>query len=70
MTDIFEKTPVSQTFSAKITQKAVAWLLTVAWTKDYCPQTSWTALMLFYGYKANKIIQKSQLESLCTTLSI
>ena len=68
--DIFEKNLVTQTFSAKMTQKAVAWLLTVAWTKDYCLQTSWTALMLFYGYKSKKVIQKSQLESLCTNLSI
>lgn len=54
------------TISPKMTRKAVNWLLSIAWSKDYSLETGWTALMLFYGYKAQREVKKQQLEMLRT----
>ena len=61
---IFQETSQTPSISPKVTKKAVNWLLAIAWSKDYSLETGWTALMLFYGYRAQKTINKQTLEPL------
>ena len=61
---LFHHSNYSYSVSEKTIKKATIWLLKLAWSKNYCFQSSWTAMALFYGYVGNRTILKESLEAI------
>ena len=61
---LFEAKVEQSEISAKMTSKAVSWLVGTCWTNDLDNETLWLSILLFYCYKANRVIHKGRLELL------
>jgi hypothetical protein len=57
----FQPEIVQPEITAKLHKKAVHVLFSLCWDKDIAQDTLWTALMIFYAFKAKRIIKKIDL---------
>lgn len=48
--------------SQKVHQRAVSWMITICWSKNFSQECLWTTLQLYYCYRAKCKLTKEELE--------
>lgn len=55
---LFEGNSESIEISPKLNQRAVSWMITLCWSKNFNQECLWSTLLLYYSYKCRRNIKK------------
>ena len=60
--DLFENGKEVAALSQRVVQRAVSWLMTLCWSKNFDQEALWSALNIFHAYRVRYEVHKEDLE--------